>query len=303
VARQNAPQPASANRLRPGEQSFPPIDPLDWRQMLVAVRKLADSFSYGTDRSPFLGAGVEYVQSRRYEFGDPVRSIDWRVTARTGKHYVKQFETPRQVACQIVLDTSASMVVSSRPRSKLATAIHIAGGVALACLERVSPVGLATTGAPGLDISASLSRDQVFQWLLRLRRYRLDGRTLLGQKLAEQMTRLPNRALVVVLSDLHDPSSLPALRSVAQRHDCLVVRMEDPAEAGVRGGGLVRMLEPETGRERVAPARTPLADMTVLDQDLKRSGIDLFVVNTGQTFEHRLRWFLKSRGGLGRGTR
>ncbi len=215
-------------------------DTLDARKFHIAVRKLADSLSYGTDRSPFLGSGIEFVQSRPYQWGDPVRSIDWRVTARTGRIHVKEYEAPKRLPCYLLLDTSASMTVSSERRSKYAVAVHIAGGLAFACLERVSPVGLVGVGGRDIRVRPSLSRDQVMQWLHRLRHFRYDEPTSIGRRIAELGPTLTSRGMVILLSDLHDPQAMPALKLLSQQHDCVVLHLQDPAERGLRGSGLLR---------------------------------------------------------------
>ncbi|MDG1873718.1 MAG: DUF58 domain-containing protein [Mariniblastus sp.] len=279
------------------------IDPLDWRQFILAVNKLADNFNYGTDASPFLGSGVEYVQSRQYQYGDPIRSIDWRVTARTGKVFVKEFETPKQMPCYLLLDTSASMIVSSQKRSKYATGLHIAGGLAFACLDRVSPVGMTTTGSDHYSVEPSLSKDQIMQWLHELRRFQMDQSTVLTRRLNELSARLNNRALIIVISDLHEPKALNALKLAAQAHDVVVLQLRDPAERQISGTGYFRAREPETGREFVTHGKRTWIDYETITQELKRRQIDHLLIDIDIPFAHKIRWFFKSRGILGNGAR
>ncbi len=279
------------------------LDPLDSRQFHIAVKRLADSLSFGTDHSPFLGSGIEYVQSRQYQPGDPIRSIDWRVTARTGRVHVKEYEAPKRLPCWLLIDTSASMATGSTAHTKYRTALHIAGGLAYACLDRVSPVGVLGVGGQPLRIEPSLSRQQVLQWLLKLRRFRYDEPTNLARRAGELATRLDSRTLVIALTDLHEDDAPAALKLLGQRHDVIVMRLRDPAERQLRGSGVLRLREAESGRTFVTHGRARWLDDAAVAQDLKRGGIDLLCIDTDQPFAHRLRHFCHSRGLLGKGAR
>jgi len=279
------------------------LDTLDSRQFRIVIKKLADSLSYGTDRSPFLGSGIEYVQSRPYQAGDPVRLIDWRVTARTGRHYVKEYESPKRMPCYLLIDTSASMTVSSVPRSKYELALHLAGGLAFACLERTSPVGVLGVGEKDFLFRPSLSKSQIMQWLLKLRRFRFDERTSLARRIREITPSLTHRVLFIILSDLHDEGALVAMRRLAKLHDCAVVELRDPAEDGLKGGGFMRAREAETGLQFETHGRKRWIDSQKVADSLRKSGIDHLVVRTDRPFLESVRRFFGSRGLIGRGAR
>lgn len=274
---------------------LPPVDPLDTRRYFIAVRRLADTLSHGTDRSRFLGSGLEYVQSRPYVAGDPVRAIDWRVTARTGEVHIKEYEAPKRMPAWILFDTSASMVYSSIPRTKYQVAAQIAGGLAFALLDRVSPVGLLGTGERELRVTPSLSKDEIMQWLARLRTFRYGERTTLARRATELNARLANRALVFVLSDFHEAAALDALKLMAQVHDVVAIQFLDPAEEDLRGAGFMRAEEAESGRTFYTHGRRSHTSPEEMRSNLRRGGLDHFLVRTDQPFAQQLRLFLQDR--------
>jgi len=279
------------------------IDTLDSRQFVMAVKRLADSLSYGTDASPFLGSGTEYVQSRLYQPGDPVRSIDWRITARTNKYHVKEFETPKRMPCYLLIDTSASMTVSSVKRSKYATAVYIAGGLAFACLDRISPVAVMGVGDSDLRYMPSLSRDKIMQWMHKLRTYNYGERTQLADRIRELGPLLTNHSLIITLSDLHQPEAIGPLKRLGQKHDVVALQLRDPAEFRVSGAGFIRAREAETGRPLTTRGKQPSFVQEELTQELKRGRVDHLVISTDEPFAYKLRHFFKSRGLLLRGAR
>ena len=278
------------------------VEPLAARKFVIGIRRLANDLSYGLDGSRFLGSGIDYVQSRLYQSGDPIKSIDWRVTARSTKVHVKEYEAQRRIPAWFLIDTSASMVVSSLARSKYELALHVAGGLALACLDRTSPVGVIGCGEREIRVHPSLAKSQVLQWLLKLRRYAHDEPTQLVRRIAELRPTLTSRSIVVVCSDLHEPGAVHAVALLAQQHEVAVMQFQDPAELMLAGGGMLRAQQAESGHPFVARGHRPLLDQRTIEAELQRGGVDHLLIRTDQPFVHRLRHFFKARG-LGRGAR
>ena len=280
-----------------------PHDPVDSRQFEVAVRRLANSLDFGQRDSVFHGAGLEYVQSRPYVAGDAVKFIDWKVSARLGKLYVKEFRETKQIPLYLLLDTSASMCVTSQPLSKYAWAVRIATGIGLAAQSSVTPVGLLGCGARELHVRPTLSRNVVMEWAHQLRQHDFTEKTSLAVRARELAPSLAKRTTVIVLSDLHDPDAIAALQVLAQRHDCVVLHLEDPAEQGLRGAGLIRGVEAESGRGFVGFGGRRQVDSSGWQAELSRFGIDYLRLRTDEPILGRLTYFLKNRGFASRAAR
>ena len=203
----------------------------------------------------------------------------------------------------LLLDTSASMCVSSQPLSKYAWAVRIATGIALAAQTNMTPVGLLGCGARELHVRPTLSRNVVMEWSHQLRHHDFLEDTSLAHRAREVAPSLKRRTMVIVLSDLHDPEAIPALKLMAQEHDCVALQLQDPAERGRLGGGIFRAEEAETANAFVATGRSRWLDHEVQARELKRAAVDHMLLPIDEPFVPRLRGWLRRRDCLGRGMR
>jgi uncharacterized protein (DUF58 family) len=288
-------------------ETLPSPDILSRANFELVVRRIADDIAFGTDDSLFVGSGLEYAQSRPYEPGDPVRQIDWKLSARMQVAYVKQHETLKRVAMYLVVDTSASMSVSSTPLSKHGLAVWAAAAIGLVGVRRLSPVCVLSAGARHGrlrgDRVPSLSPDDLWRDLEPLRAHDFDENTELGERLNALSARLKRRSLLVVMSDLHDPEALKVLRQLGHQHDVVVLHLQDPAEVGGLRAGYFRGTEAESGRAFLSDGRQRWRDDCTTARDLAGSDISYLKLFTNRPMLSPLRQFLLTRAMLMRGQR
>jgi uncharacterized protein (DUF58 family) len=228
------------------------------RRIQIQSSRLVTSVMAGGYSSVFRGAGIEFDEVREYVEGDDPRSVDWNVTARVGRPFVKKFLEERDLSVFFLLDVSASMTGGFGVWSARQTAARVCACLGLSALRKGDKVGL---------IAFS---DHVEHWvrakkglahLLRIVRDCLalpssSTRTDFAPALALAAGALRHRAILFLVSDFFSDGWADAARSCARRHDVVAVRILSP-ELAPPGAALVRVRDPETGRARTIDWRSP----------------------------------------------
>jgi uncharacterized protein (DUF58 family) len=284
-----------------------PPDELSHGDFELVVRRLADDLAFGTDASRFVGSGLEYAQSRPYTPGDSIRQIDWKLTARTNGTWVKEYEAIKRTQVHLLVDTSASMTSASTRLSKHDLAIWIAAALGLVAQRRLSPCAVIGVGERETRFQPSLLRSDLWQALEPLRTGLPGEATRLGVRVKDLSVRAKRASVVVVLSDLHDPEAIDALRHAAQKHDVVAIELHDPAEAGRLRAGFFRGIEAETGATFTGhgalhwTSKNSHIQETDAGQVLARSGVSWLQLHTDKPFLAPLRHFLANRAAIGGG--
>ena len=279
------------------------------RHVEVRTRGLVDDVFGGEYHSAFKGSGIEFAEVRPYQFGDDVRSIDWNVSARQGEPYVKLFEEEREQTLLLVVDVSASEDFGSGETAKRDLAAEVSAVLGFSAIRNSDKVGLLLfSDHVERFVPPKKGKRHVLRVLRDVFAHRAAGRgTDLGEALRHAARFLRRRAIVVLVSDfLADASTYEKpLKTLAQRHDVVAIRVVDPREETLPAVGLVHVSDPETGRAAVVDTSSPAvreafarraADRAAAaEATLRRARVDHVTARTDEDYADPLVAFFRQR--------
>lgn len=263
----------------------------------------------GRHRSPMRGSSLEFAQYRKYEVGDDLRRVDWRVWGRTDRAYVKEFEADTNLRMLMVFDASGSMnfMRPTAGTSKMDQAKQLAGTLAWVASRQGDAVGLADSGAVGLrEIPPRRGARHLRVILDRIENLQCTGESDLPQALHVIAEKLPRRGLVVIFSDLFlDVSELAnSIRHLQHRkHDVAIFHLLDAVELDFDFHQPMKFIDLEGGAPQLSDPviigdnyRQLISEYVAdLQQLVRATGIDYRRIDLRSSIADELASFLNSR--------
>lgn len=277
------------------------------RLLELRTRGLVNSLFSGEYRSVFKGQGMEFSEVREYQPGDEVRSIDWNVTARMRRPYVKRYIEERELTVMLAVDLSASEHFGTRRRFKSELASELAAVLAMSAIRNNDRVGtLLFTDTVELVVPPKKGRKHALRLIRDLLVFSPEGRGTDIALATDYLNRmLAHKTIIFLVSDFMAPDVERPLKLLAQRHDVVAVTVEDPAELGLPDIGLARLVDPETGESidvdtsdpgvRAAFERQVAAERDARKHLLRRLAIDEVPVRTDGSIVEPLFRFFRTR--------
>lgn len=273
----------------------------------LRTRGLVNSLFSGEYRSVFKGQGMEFAEVREYQPGDEVRSIDWNVTARMRRPYVKRYIEERELTVMLAVDLSGSERFGTRRRFKSELASELAAVLAMSAIRNNDRVGtLLFTDRIEHVVPPRKGRKHALRLMRDLLAHKPEGRGTDIANATDYLNKmLANKAIIFLVSDFMAPDIERPLKLLAQRHDLVAVTVEDPSEIELPNIGLARLIDPETGETIDVDTSDPKVraafDWNVNDEReqrkhlLRRLAIDEVLVRTDGSIVEPLFRFFRAR--------
>ncbi len=229
------------------------------RRLEIATRGLVNNVFSGEYHSVFKGRGMSFAEVREYQVGDDVRTIDWNVTARMDRPYVKLFDEERDLTVMLLVDASLSGEFGSGERMKGEVAVEICALLAFSAIKNNDKVGLIIfTDRIEKFVPPRKGRSHVLRVLRELLYFQPRHRaTDIGMALEYLMRVIRRRSIVFLVSDFLASGFHRGLRVANRRHDVVAIRVRDPRERELPRVGFVEFEDAETGEQLILNTSDP----------------------------------------------
>jgi Uncharacterized conserved protein (some members contain a von Willebrand factor type A (vWA) domain) len=223
------------------------------RQIEIKTRGLSRNIFAGQYHSAFKGRGMAFSEVREYQFGDDIRDIDWNVTARYIRPYVKIFEEERELTVMLLIDVSGSKDFGTVSRMKKEVITEIAATLAFSAIQNNDKIGVIFFSD---QIEKFIPPQKGKRHILYIIRELIDfqpdhKQTDLGQALKYLTNAIKKRCTAFLISDFIDKGNYQDALTIANRkHDVVAIQVYDHRETELPNVGLMKIKDAETGKER-----------------------------------------------------
>ncbi|NQT32517.1 MAG: DUF58 domain-containing protein [Candidatus Omnitrophica bacterium] len=276
------------------------------RIQITTAKKASDSFA-GEYKSVFKGRGMEFVEVREYLPGDDIRSIDWNVTARMGRPFIKKFVEERELTVMLLLDVSRSSCFGTVNRLKRDLATEVCAVMGAAATKNNDKVGLIVfTDRIECFLPARKGTNHVFRVIREALYHKAEGHGTDIAGCIQYLNRLITKSAVVFLiSDFYEENLKKPLSVASKKHDIVAVQITDPRDFDMPNVGVVKLDDAETGKSYFLDTSNP-----TLRREYKRKaeekeetqkklfysiGMDRVVIDTAEPYEDALIQFFRKR--------
>jgi uncharacterized protein (DUF58 family) len=204
----------------------------------------------GDFHSIFKGTGLEFDDVRPYQYGDDIRSIHWKVTAKGHGTFVKTFKEEKEQTIFFIVDVSASQEIGTPGKTKSDIGKEICGVLAISGAKEQSHIGLiAYSDTREIYLKPGKGMSQAYQMVSELTRLKPKSRkTSLGNCIRFALNTIKRRSVVVMISDFIDEDYYSSFQSLARKHDLVAIQIHDNRETNLPKLGIIPVLDKESGK-------------------------------------------------------
>lgn len=282
------------------------------RRIQITTNRVVNESLAGNYHSVFKGRGMEFDEVREYQAGDDIRTIDWNVTSRAGRLFVKRYVEERELAVMLLIDVSASTHFGSVEKSKSEVAAEIAALIAFSAIKNNDRIGaILFTDRTEKFIPPRRGSTHALR-VIREVLYQEPGHCATSiRKAIEHLNLLVRkRAVVFLISDLLDQGFEKTLKAANRRHDIVVIQIIDRRESELPDVGIVELRDSETGEitcidtslrgVREVVRKNWARNQARLSRLLNSNRIDHITIETDKPYDVPLVRFFMQRAGRAR---